>query len=86
MDDHSDPAGTPAGTGPGTPDGDPPAPPPVPRPVTGEPRVDAALTRLDELTELPVTEHPALFERVAAQLGEVLGELGSMPPPARDGR
>jgi len=41
---------------------------------------------LDELTELPVTEHPALFERVHGQLGEVLGELGSMPPPARDGR
>jgi hypothetical protein len=50
---------------------------PVPRPETGEPRVDAALSLLDDLTELPVTEHPAVFERVHAQLGEVLGELRS---------
>src|SRR5258708_31322415 len=32
------------------------------RPVTGEPRVDAALARLDELEGLPVTEHRAVFE------------------------
>jgi hypothetical protein len=60
----------------------------VPRPETGEPRVDAALSLLDDLTELPVTEHPAVFERVHAQLGEVLGELGSgslAGPPGRDG-
>ena len=44
-------------------------------PVTGEPRVDAALARLDELPELPVTEHRAVFERVHRSLGEVLGEL-----------
>ena len=44
-------------------------------PVTGEPRVDAALARLDELPELPVTEHRAVFERVHRILGEVLGEL-----------
>jgi hypothetical protein len=60
----------------------------VPRPETGEPRVDAALSLLDDLTELPVTEHPAVFERVHAQLGEVLGELASgslAGPPGRDG-
>jgi hypothetical protein len=84
MDDHSDPATAPPGAEPGTPDGRP-VPPPVPRPVTGEPRVDAALSRLDDLTELPVTEHPALFERVHAHLGEVLGELGSVPLAPRDG-
>ncbi len=45
------------------------------RPVTGEPRVDAALARLDELPELPVTEHRAVFEHVHRSLSEVLGEL-----------
>ncbi|HUZ22466.1 MAG TPA: hypothetical protein VMV07_01735 [Streptosporangiaceae bacterium] len=60
----------------------------VPRPETGEARVDAALSLLDDLTELPVTEHPAVFERVHAELGEVLGELGSgslAGPAGRDG-
>ena len=63
----------------------------VPRPETGELRVDAALSLLDELTELPVTEHPAMFEQVHAQLGEVLDELGARMaprpagPPRRDG-
>ena len=42
---------------------------------TGEPRVDAALGGLDELGELPVSEHPAVYERVHEQLVEVLGEL-----------
>jgi hypothetical protein len=42
---------------------------------TGEPRVDAALTLLDRLTELPVTEHAAVFEHVHAELTAVLGQL-----------
>jgi hypothetical protein len=42
---------------------------------TGEPRVDAALTLLDRLTELPVTGHAAVFERVHAELTAVLGQL-----------
>ena len=58
----------------------------VPRPETGEARVDAALSALDELTELPVTDHPAIFEHVQAQLSEVLGELGSRPLPGPAGR
>jgi hypothetical protein len=45
--------------------------------ITGEPRVDETLRRLDEIDELPVTEHPAVFERVHSQLVEVLGELRS---------
>ena len=45
------------------------------RPETGEPRVDAAVAALDELSELPVTEHAAVFEQVHRQLREVLGEL-----------
>jgi hypothetical protein len=50
------------------------------RPVTGEPRVDAALARLDELPELPVTEHRAVFEHVHRSLSEVLGELDTGNP------
>jgi hypothetical protein len=45
------------------------------RPQTGEPRVDAAMTLLDRLTELPVTEHAAVFEQVHAELTAVLGQL-----------
>jgi hypothetical protein len=43
--------------------------------ATGAPRVDAALGRLGELDELPVSEHPAVYERVHEQLVDVLGEL-----------
>lgn len=42
---------------------------------TGEPRVDAAVRGLDEVGELPVSEHPAVYERIHEQLVEVLGEL-----------
>jgi hypothetical protein len=42
---------------------------------TGEPRVDAVLGELDELAEVPVSEHPAVYERIHEQLVEVLGEL-----------
>jgi hypothetical protein len=68
--------------------GAPERPPGVPRPETGESRVDAALSLLDDLTEMPVTEHPAVFEQVHAQLSEVLTELRSGPsggPGGRDG-
>jgi hypothetical protein len=64
---------------------EPPRPLPVPRPETGEFRVDAALSLLDELSELPVTEHPAMFEQVHAQLSEVLGELSPSRLPRPDG-
>jgi hypothetical protein len=50
---------------------------PAPAVVTGEPRVDETLRRLDELGELPVSDHPGVFERVHSQLVEVLGELRS---------
>jgi hypothetical protein len=46
-------------------------------PVTGEPRVDAALARLDELDGLPVTEHTRVFDDVHRRLEDVLGELGT---------
>jgi hypothetical protein len=50
--------------------------------ATGEPRVDAALARLDELEGLPVTEHRAVFEDVHGRLSEVLGELAAGQAPA----
>jgi len=50
------------------------------RPATGEPRVDAALARLDELEWLPVTEHRAAFEDVHRRLRDVLGELDTGQP------
>ena len=53
-----------------------PAAPEQPQ-ATGEPRVDDALRRLGELGDLPVSEHPAVFERVHASLVDVLGELRS---------
>lgn len=57
---------------PGEPDGQ--------RPATGEPRVDAALARLEELAGRPVTEHRAIFEDVHRRLRDVLGELDSREP------
>jgi hypothetical protein len=57
------------------------------RRATGEPRVDAALARLDELAGRPVTEHRAIFEDVHRRLRDVLGELDTRDPaPSRDAR
>jgi hypothetical protein len=53
----------------------PPSEPGSRRHVTGEPRVDEALARLDELADQPVTEHRAIFDDVHRRLREVLGEL-----------
>jgi hypothetical protein len=54
-------------------------------PATGERRVDAALSRLGEVDELPVSEHPGVYERIHEQLVEVLGELHSAQAPAGQG-
>jgi len=51
---------------------------------TGDARVDAAVRSLGALGELPVSEHPAVFERVHGQLVEVLGEL--RPGPSGPGQ
>jgi hypothetical protein len=56
------------------------------REATGEPRVDEALSRLDELAELPVSEHPEVFEHVHARLRDVLGELDSDTLAGAQGR
>jgi hypothetical protein len=52
-----------------------------PAAATGEPRVDAALARLDELAGRPVTEHRLIFEDVHRRLRDVLGELDTRQPP-----
>jgi hypothetical protein len=57
-----------------------------PRPATGEPRVDAALARLDELPGRPVSEHRAIFEDVHRRLRDVLGELDTREPSPEDAR
>jgi len=55
--------------------------------ATGQPSVDAALSGLRQLADLPVSEHPLVFERTHQRLQEVLGELdadlpaGAQEPP-----
>ncbi|MBO0772194.1 MAG: hypothetical protein J2P35_12120 [Actinobacteria bacterium] len=48
--------------------------------ATGDPRVDGALSRLDDLAGLPVAEHPAVFEQVHRRLAEALGDLDAAGP------
>jgi hypothetical protein len=54
--------------------------PPQERPTAGDPRVDAALARLDELPGIPVTEHPQVFDDVHRRLADVLDELDADRP------
>jgi hypothetical protein len=54
------------------------------RPSTGDPRVDDAVARLDDLSGLPVAEHLAVFEYVHERLTEALGDL-DVHAPARAG-
>jgi hypothetical protein len=54
------------------------------RPSTGDPRVDDAVARLDDLAGLPITEHLAIFEYVHERLTEALGDL-DVHAPARAG-
>ena len=55
------------------------------RQATGEPRVDAALAKLDDLAGMPVTEHRAVFEDVHRRLRDVLGELDAGQRPDAEG-
>jgi hypothetical protein len=50
------------------------------RPSTGDTRVDEAVARLADLAELPVAEHPAVFEYVHERLTEALGDLDVRDP------
>ncbi|MCO6007959.1 hypothetical protein NE236_23550 [Actinoallomurus purpureus] len=43
--------------------------------TTGDERVDAALARLTELEQAPLTEHPAVFADVHRRLQEALTGL-----------
>ena len=43
--------------------------------TTGDERVDAALARLTELEQAPLTEHPAVFDDVHRRLQEALTGL-----------
>jgi hypothetical protein len=54
------------------------------RPSTGDPRVDDAVARLDDLAGLPIAEHLAIFEYVHERLTEALGDL-DVPAPVRAG-
>jgi hypothetical protein len=54
------------------------------RPSTGDPRVDDAVARLDDLAGLPIAEHLAVFEYVHERLTEALGDL-DVHTPARAG-
>ncbi len=46
-------------------------------PITGEPRVDDALARLNEIPGLPANEHVAVFEDVQRRLHETLADLSN---------
>jgi hypothetical protein len=55
------------------------------RPSTGDARVDEAVARLADLAELPVAEHPAVFEYVHERLTEALGDLDVRDPAGPGG-
>jgi hypothetical protein len=44
-------------------------------PVTGEAPVDDAVRRLDDLTELPVSEHVGAFDEAHRKLQDALADL-----------
>jgi hypothetical protein len=58
-----------------------PAGPAVPEGTgtTGDPQVDAALDKLADLADLPLNEHPAVFEQIHGALAGALGTLDSGP-------
>jgi hypothetical protein len=76
-------AGTAGRPGPAVTAGQPAAA--VARPPTGDARVDEAVSRLADLAELPVAEHPAVFEYVHERLTEALGDLDVHDPAGPGG-
>jgi len=42
---------------------------------TGDPRVDDALARLDDLTQLPTADHVRVYDEVQQRLASALGDL-----------
>ncbi len=59
-------------------------PPPSPEP-TGDERVDAALSRLDELLTAPVADHVEVFEDVHRRLQDVLASVDHEEQPPAPG-
>ena len=61
------------------------APPPVPEApgTTGDPQVDDALRKLDDLAGRPLTEHPVVFEQIHGALTGALGTLDPASPLAQ---
>lgn len=55
-------------------------------PATGDARVDEAVARLADLAELPVAEHPPVFEYVHERLTEALGDLDVRDPAGSGSR
>lgn len=47
--------------------------------ATGDPRVDAVLTSLDQLKDLPVEAHSEVYDAIHTQLREVLTHAGDDP-------
>jgi hypothetical protein len=45
------------------------------RPLTGEPAVDDALRRLDQLADRPVAEHVGVYDDAHRQLQDALADL-----------
>lgn len=45
--------------------------------TTGDPQVDAALDKLGDLADLPLNQHPAVFEQIHGALTGALGTLDS---------
>jgi hypothetical protein len=54
---------------------------------SGDARVDQAMSSLGDLADVPLEQHPAIFERIHDRLRAVLGELNpgqpGIPGPAR---
>jgi hypothetical protein len=50
------------------------AAPSFPTPATGEPRVDAALDRLQDVAAAPVDEHVAIYDDVHRRLQDALAD------------
>jgi hypothetical protein len=46
---------------------------------TGDARVDEAIAPLGQLADVPLEDHPAIFERIHDRLREVLGQLNPGP-------
>lgn len=61
-----------------------PVAPPVPEAagMTGDPQVDETLRKLADLAELPLNEHPAVFEQIH---GALTGALGTLDPASAAG-